>query len=328
MINSGLMQINTAGNNTFLKITNGVMLAGAGTVMLSRTGGGTAFINQTVVNSVLTNAGNIIQGTGQIGNNGLTLINQGTINANLIGLGLVVNPNTVTNAGLLEASGGGVLVLSNSSINNAGGSIVVDGAASLVQFVNGAIIQGGTIGTVNNGVLGVAPGNSIVLDGNTFGPLTNSGTYTGSNNSTTILAGRIVNNGAILVAAAGNNTFLQVNGAATLQGAGTVTLLSGGDATAFINQTAANSTLTNAGNTIQGTGQIGNNGLALVNQGTIVADVTGFALLLNPSTLTNQGLLEATAGDCCNSAIRPSPTREERSKWTERLPPCNLRTAW
>ena len=275
VINSGLIQINAAANNTFLAINGGVNLMGAGTVMLSTSGGGTAFINQAVGGSILTNSGNIIQGTGQIGNNGLTLINAGTVNANLTGLGLVVNPNTVANAGLLEASGGGVLVLSNSSINNAGGSIVVDGAASLVQFVNAAIIQGGTIGTVNGGVLGVASGNSITLDGSTFGPLTNSGTYSGSNNSTTVLAGTIVNNGTIQVNATGNNTFLRVNGAVTLQGTGTVSLSSNSEATAFINETVANSTLTNAGNTIQGSGQIGSNGLALVNQGTIDRGIVG-----------------------------------------------------
>ena len=296
VINSGVIQINAVGNNTFLRIDGAVNLSGAGTVVLSTTGGGTAFINQLIANSALTNVGNVIQGTGQIGNNGLTVINQGTIDANLTGLGLVLNPNTVTNVGLMEASGGGALVLSNSSINNSGGSIVVDGAASSVQFVNNAIIQSGTIGTANGGVLGVASGNSITLDGSTFGPLTNSGTYSGSNNSTTVLAGTIVNNGAIQVNATGNNTFLRVNGAAVLQGTGTVSLSSNSEATAFINQTVANSTLTNAGNTIQGSGQIGSNGLALVNQGTIEAELAGLTLVLNPTTLTNQGLLEAAAG--------------------------------
>ncbi len=265
--NTGAIQINAVGNNTFLKITNGVTLTGAGTVTLSTTGGGTGFINQTVANSVLTNAGNIIQGRGQIGNNGLALINKATILANVSGQALLLNPGGLTNQGVLEAAGGGILQLSSTTIANPTGSITVDGAGSTMQFVNGATIQGGTLTTTNGGVLGAAVNQSITLDGNALGPLRIVGTYSGPDNSSTILVGTINNTGAIQINAVGNNTFLKITNGVTLMGAGTVTLSTSGGGGAFINQTVANSTLTNVDNIIQGTGQIGNNGLALVIRG-------------------------------------------------------------
>ncbi len=98
--------------------------------------------------------------------------------ANQNGRALLINPGSLTNAGLLEAIGGGVLQLSNAAFNNAGGSIKVDGGASSAQFVNGAVIQEGTLATANGGVLGAAVNQSITLDGSTHGTLTNLGSYT------------------------------------------------------------------------------------------------------------------------------------------------------
>ena len=66
-----------------------------------------------------------------------------------------------------------------STVNNQGGAIKVDGAASAVQFVSGAVIQGGTLVTTNGGVLGTAASTTITLDGSSHGALTNAGTYTG-----------------------------------------------------------------------------------------------------------------------------------------------------
>ncbi len=51
----------------------------------------------------------------------------------------------------------------------------------------------------------------------------------------------------------------------TLTGGGTVTLSKGSSGTPILNNTNAGA-LTNVNNTIQGAGQIGNNGLILTNQ--------------------------------------------------------------
>ncbi len=293
--NPGLIQVSATTNNTFLTVSGKVNLTGAGTVALATTNVGTPVINETGSNAVLTNVNNTIQGTGQIGNNGLALVNQGTINASQAGATLTINPVGTTNPGLLEATAG-TLALANSVLNNAGGNIEVSGTGSSVQFVNGATIQGGTLMTTGSGVLGVAAGNTITLDGKAQGPVTLVGTYTAANNSSTILTGSIINSGTILISASTNNTFLTVSGAVSLTGGGTVTMATTSVGAPIINETGSGAVLTNVSNTIQGTGQIGNNGLALVNQGTINASLAGATLTINPASTMNSGILEATAG--------------------------------
>ena len=119
------------------------------------------------------------------------------------------------------------------------------------------------------------------------------------------MQGSIVNKGAITVIAGNgyNNSVLQLQANTTLTGGGTVTLSSDGTATAFIQQATNGLTLTNADNTIQGYGTIGNGGLTLANAGTINANVSGQTLTLNGTGgVNNTGTLEATTEAPCSSA--------------------------
>src|SRR6202167_2784899 len=295
--NTGAILVNATANNTFLSVSAGVSLTGGGTVTLSTTGGGIAIINESVSGAILTNANNTIQGVGQIGNNGLALVNQagGIIDANVAGTALLLNSNGVTNLGLLEATNGGVLQTST-SVNNQNATITANGMNSTVQFLNGTTVQAGTLSTLNGGILGVAANQTTTLDGTTHGALINAGTYTGPNNSSTVLLGTINNAGAIQVVATANNTFLSISGNVSLTGAGTVTLSTSGGGTPIINESGSNAVLTNVGNTIQGIGQIGNNGLALVNQSTINANHPAGVLTINAPRLTTQGPPQPASG--------------------------------
>jgi YVTN family beta-propeller protein len=295
--NTGVMQLNAAVNNALLSITGAASLTGGGTVMFTETGGGgTAFIQQNGT-STLTNVNNTLQGAGVIGWNGLSVVNQGTINANLPAEGsLLLNPGGFLNQGMLEATVGGTLVVSSSTINNAAGTIKVNGATSTVQFVNGATIQGGTLATANNGVLTIPSGNSIILDGITQGSLNITGTYVGANNTNTLLKGTINNSGAIQVNAAANNTLLSITGTVSLTGGGMVMLTETGTGGSAAIQQNGTSTLTNVSNSLQGAGVIGWNGLNVVNQGTINANLPAEGTLTINGGFTNAGLLEATVG--------------------------------
>jgi YVTN family beta-propeller protein/adhesin HecA-like repeat protein len=295
--NTGNFQVNAGANSSFLTMTAGVTLTGGGMVTLSSTAGqGTAALATANGAQVLTNVNNTLQGTGVIGYNGLQLANQGTVNANVLGGTLTMNPGAFTNQGLIEATAGGILALSGSTISNSAGTIKVSGATSTVQFVNNARIEGGTVATANNGVLTIPSGNSISLDGSTLGPLTLVGTYVGANNTDTYLYGSIVNNGNIQLNAAANNTFLIMATAVSLTGSGTVTLSStAGGGTAALATANGQQTLTNVNNIVQGAGIIGWNGLVVINQGTINANAA-LPLTVNPPSLTNQGLVEAAAG--------------------------------
>ena len=248
---------------------------------------------------------NTIQGSGIIGDNGLTLLNQagGIVIANGTPTSVLeFVGGAVTNQGLMEATGSGVLQVDADTINNAGGVIKANGGT--VQFFGSATIEGGTL-TNNGGAMETPSGFAAILDGTTQGALTINGTYLSDLNSQTTLLGTINNhNNFQLNGGSGTNSILWIStGNVTLQGGGTLTLsTAGGGGNAFIDQTVGGLTLENVNNTIEGNGIIGNNGLSVLNDaaGTLLANVSGGTLLFNSSgTLTNNGTMEATSGARC-----------------------------
>ena len=108
--------MNAAANGTALSMVGPVILTGGGTVTITN---GNALIRQDTGGSSLTNVNNKIVGAGQVGNNGLTFINQaaGLVNANSPGNALLLNATGVINQNLFEATGGGILQV-NVTVNN------------------------------------------------------------------------------------------------------------------------------------------------------------------------------------------------------------------
>ena len=265
-------------------------------------GGGSALIEQAVGGVTLTNVDNIIQGAGVIGNGGLTLVNKATINANWSGQALTLNGSGgITNTGLLEATSGGFLQISATTVNNAGGNITAN-SGSTVQLLGSAVIQGGDSLNNNGGTLGTPVNSVAYLDGSTgAGAITVNGTYTSDLNTDTYLLGTInsYKDNILLNGGGGANAILLPDSTnVTLQGGGTVILsTASGGGNAYIEQAVGGVTLTNVDNTIQGAGVIGNGGLTLVNNATINANSSGQTLTLNGSGgITNTGLMEATSG--------------------------------
>ncbi len=317
--NAGSILLNGGGGSggnpiAYLELDTNTALSGGGTLTLSvASGGGTAVITQAVSGLTLTNSstiqgtGIIGVGTGIIGANGLSLVNQsgGTVNANVSSSALLLNGGPITNAGLLVANGGGILQsggilqIDGITVNNAGGNITAN-SGSTVQLYAGTDIQGGTL-TNNGGTLGTVAGSTAVLDGSTKGPLIINGTYTADTGSRTTLLGTITNNGTIQVnGGSGTNAILELLANTALSGGGTLTLsTASGGGTAYIYQTVSGVTLTNGNNTIQGAGIIGYNDLSLVNEvgGTILANSPGQTLLLNGGgNVTNNGTFQANSG--------------------------------
>src|SRR5271169_2426192 len=166
--NNNNFQMNGGGGaNAILGLNTNTTLQGGGTVTLSTAaGGGNAIIQQQVGGLTLTNVNNTIQGAGIIGNGGLALINQATINANSSGQTLLLDGSGgITNSNLMEATGGGVLQIQGITVNNAGGQITAN-SGSTVQIFGSSVIQGGTL--TNNGTFfGTPAGNVAILDGST-----------------------------------------------------------------------------------------------------------------------------------------------------------------
>jgi hypothetical protein len=291
--NSGTMAVSAGANGTALSVVGSLTLTGGGSVTLSN---GNAWIREDAANGMLTNVNNTIAGSGQVGNNGLTFINQagGTVNANNPGSSMLLNAAGVVNQGLFEAQAGGTLLV-NVPVNNFHANITADGTNSQVQLENGARIEGGTLNLINGAAYFGTIESNVILDGSTQGPLTIKAPYTINNGQDTQLLGTINNTQSISVNAAANGTAVSMVGAVVLTGGGTVNLTNGN---AWVREDIGGSSLTNVNNTIEGSGQVGNNGLAYTNQpGAVVnANINGNALLFNPSSAVNQGILEASQG--------------------------------
>ena len=165
--NKNNFQVNGgAAANSIVLIDSNVTLQGGGTVTLSTaSGGGAAYIEQSAGGLTLTNVNNTIQGAGVIGNNGMTLVNQATVNANVSGQTLILEGMSggLTNTGILEASNGGILQINGVTVNNAGGGTITANAGSAVQLFGNTVIQGGVL--TNNGSFFGTPQNSVCLSG-------------------------------------------------------------------------------------------------------------------------------------------------------------------
>ena len=129
--NTGKIALNASGDHTELQIIgDGVTLQGGGQLVLSDSAAND--IVGTTSTTTLTNVDNTISGAGHIGvgDGNLTLINEahGTIDANVAGGTLVVDTgHTVINAGLLEASNGGTLLIEDAVNGPGSGSAVING---------------------------------------------------------------------------------------------------------------------------------------------------------------------------------------------------------
>ncbi len=302
IVNSGVIQVDSGGNSTDLRIDNTVAtLTGSGLISMNHNAA--RWVDEVgSPNGSLVNVNNTIEGIGNIGANTLQLENQvnGLIHANVSGGTLVIDPRNTTsllNSGTLreqwgfsqfDGAGGGVF-------DNSGG-IIEALAGSAVQLSFNASITAGTLQTSGTGVIQLVNGQSAI-----FADLTNLGLVRLEDNSNLDLFGTIDNQGTIRFESSGNNTDLRIdNTIVTLTGGGT--LLMTQPQARILDETGANNgSLINGNNTIQGVGDIGANQLELSNQagGLIDANVNLGTLMIDPrngASMTNTGTMRATNG--------------------------------
>jgi hypothetical protein len=188
-------------------------------------------------------------------------------------------------------------MLSGGTITNTGGTIQAL-SGSTVQLASGMTITGGTLTTSGTGTI---QANCCFNDG-TLDGVTNNGTFQLTGNNIEYLAGTITNNGSLqLIASTNTTTDLDVKGAVTLKGSGTLTM-SNNTGNYIMGYGQGSGSLTNqltirGGGNIGGPGGIGN-GNSIANQGTINANAST-PLTINISSadsFTNTGTLEATNG--------------------------------
>jgi hypothetical protein len=288
--NNGIIQMLSAGDQTYLAAAaTGTTLGGTGTVLLTDnahnviTGSGTG----STLNIVL----NIITGAGIIGGNGLTVNNAGAIVAIGVNNPLIVETGgTLTNNGLLSATGPAGLQIVGTTVNSSGGGQITANAPGAVVQLNDTHLMGGTLRTAGSGAQIQAIGQSSILDG-TITTLGNTGTVVIAGSGTQLqIIGSISNSGAFTISSGGGLVIGTQN--ATLSGGGAVTL-NASSANSITGEGA--STFNNQNNTISGSGSFVD--MMLTNGGTIDADNASVPLILRTShTIANNGLLEAVTG--------------------------------
>jgi hypothetical protein len=313
--NTGTVAINNQGTLTALGtlVNNGSILLQsinqptefvAGSPTLTLTGGGNVILSDNQNNyiigatgtDVLDNVNNLIEGSGQIGDNQLTLVNAGTIDATGSYSALYLNGDTViTNTDLIEATGSAGMYIQNTTVNDITGGTLA--AVNSDIYLQSSTVEGGILSTGPGAAIAIQGSNAATLDG-TSSSVTNTGLVSLQNQATLTLLGTNTNDGTISLGSTNQPTSLIAgSGTVTLTGSGTVTLSN--NPANYIYGTAAADVLDNVNNIINGAGSLGSGQMTLINAAAGIIDANqSNTLTLNTTgeTVTNAGLLEASAG--------------------------------
>ena len=273
LMNDGTIELGTGvGATSTLRFEADISVAGSGDILMRDSA---ATIATTDAFVVTNEADQLIHGRGQITG---TLVNHGTIRADLNGQTLFFRTNPKTNDGLIEALGGSQVEIEVVTVNNAGGTLLAN--EGIVNLELGATVVGGTLDSVGDGFI-LGESNSVLED------VTNLGRYiVGSLNTNQVDGSTLTNNGTIFI---GNNvgatTTLSFIADVSVGGSGEIVMQD--SAATLMTDTGIQSTHA-AGHTIRGRGVINAD---LVNKGTIICDRN--PMFINPAGagVDNQGTM-------------------------------------
>ena len=285
LYNDGLIVVNPFSNisATYLDFEANAEISGSGTIQLNSLTSRAQI--RTGADVTVTNGdSHSIVGWGQIP---ASLINNGTVDANVPGNQLGINSNSKTNNSLMRASSGGVLSVSSISLNQASNAMVeAVGENSIVDF-SGSTLTGGNVRATSSGLIRVT---NAAFDGVDF----EQGTLHVQNATTLDVFNSITNDGQIVVNPDSNISATQIDfeNSGSFNGSGEVLLNS--FSTRARLRTAAGATMVNsASHTIRGYGAIE---AELINDGLIRADATGQELFSLSNSKVNNSTFEAING--------------------------------
>ncbi|MGP0104360.1 CARDB domain-containing protein, partial [Rhodoblastus sp.] len=240
--NSGTLAIQGApsmGGAIMVVGGDGLTLEGGGLVSLEPNGEGASILSDGTGydTPTLTNFDNTIQGAGVIGDQYLSVQNDGTIDANVAGQTLVVAPDgLLSNDGLMEATDGGILSIGGNGgtwTNQGDGTIsatdstlalagpfnnygTVAATNSTIQLQGAVDYTSGALTIQDNGGNNIVLNGTLTLDGDTLD------TTQGLFQNMTVSGGTVT--GGSIVDGAGGTLLFSGNAANTLSG---VTVLGG-----------------------------------------------------------------------------------------------------
>jgi VCBS repeat-containing protein len=299
--NTGTIELNSTGDNTYLYIDQGYAgFDGGGHVTLSDDTHN--IIAALASGDQLTNNNNTISGAGDIGQGGLVLVNNnnGVIDANGQNT-LKLDPLSLTNTGTLEASNGATLLINTTVTNYTGsGNTLVNGIVAATGTnlsgtshssvgLQSAEIDGGNISITAQGAMVATSGINTI---NGAASITNSaGTLEANGAELDLINSSVTNQSSVIN---GNS----INGIVYVTGTnGTIKLetasISGGE----VYTTGASDTIeaTSGINAIDNAARISNAGTIEANGGQLTIDSagnftnTGTLAAINSSTLVLYG---------------------------------------
>lgn len=290
--------------NSALVFSGNTSISGNGTITLGNAGSSN-YVALDNDNAVLTiGSGVLIHGqNGTVGANrsvastGTSIVNNGTISADVSGGTITMAQATVTNNNVLEAKNGGGLVLSSAVNNGANGKI--NASSGGVVTLSGTTLSNGTINTTGgrftatnnganflndvtvNGAVDLATTQGAVrVNGSTGLTLASGATFDINSNSVLAFEGQQVlgGSGAVVFGNSGSSNRVAVN-----QNGGVFTI-------------GANATIRGHSGTIGDAYIVAATGTSIVNNGRIAADVAGGTINISSAAVTNNGILEAKNG--------------------------------
>ncbi len=293
-----------------LAMANNVSLDAGGTIAL----GDAADVINGGSSAVLTLVNQVIVGQGLIAGFATLDLRAGSTIEAQNGT-LEVQASQIANAGLLKADPGAVLVI-DGTVDPAGGKIattglVLFGSASAAALATGTVAAGSTVqvgggtlnGLENDGVLNVGLGGQLTLSSSPV----NTGTIGVGGDGTLALLDSMQNSGLIVLQGTNDGTdhFAMLAGPAVSAFSFPLALTGGGTIQLGFDGVIGTGAISNADNTIEGTGRIGGEGAVFENSfsggsyGTIDANAARGTMVLDGGMtgfIYNGSLMRASGG--------------------------------
>jgi hypothetical protein len=294
----GKISVEPDSNPTSIIATGAATFGGSGLVQLNpkqQPGIGLARITSVAGGNTLTLGSAMrIEGEGEIGRNGFSVISNGIIEAKPLGGANASNQLNLVQLGLqnngtLNAASGATLRLETANVTNASGLINADSSA-MVELT--------TATQIRNGTLQASAGGSFLINSATlFAPITTRGSFVipDSGRGVVVVGAPApgfgdttwTNNGTVSLNGSTNSTVLRVNGGIAIDGGGAIVMSDNVNNGVLPD---SDETFINIDNTIQGAGRV--DGLINETDGTVVATGTTRLQLFEPGP--NRGTLRAS----------------------------------
>jgi hypothetical protein len=310
---AGALYLDSTGAGTYLRTLSDTTLFGVMSVELSNS---TANIidAQTPGHTLTNNLPGGIRGSGQLGANSLIIVDNTYVYASGSN-GLIIDPagNTpFVNNGHVVALTGSSLLIQNGIFDNAGAGWI-DVQPNAVCVFSGATVLGGNLNSAQPNGYFSAQSDSL-LDSVTITP---SAIIQTPNGHITYLSGAIDNRGTYILNSTGSGTWLRSIGNSSISGGGTISCSD--SLNNIFDAQATGNVLTLQNQTLRGACQLGANSLAVVNNGSIIADASNTLLIDPPNAaggFTNgaPGLLHALGPG--SIYIQPGPFTTAAPCWS------------